>query len=369
MGGVHRLITNHLTDILAVNRDDVVGTETGTTVPAVGGNMGRNVALALLLGVTVLFSVLLARCTNGLSTSCTVGYAGTNLNITVEGWGAGNTCQNLMKSAPGGAAAANGQTPLGSGYDSSPGGTLMCRYNLNGLTYTVHDSGALNLYGNAACAALAAQTPAARAAAKKQAQDEANAAAAAQAQAAAAAAAQQRQAAQAAIDSAAQALTSDLVSLGKAKGEIDSVLGGDALSAASKDYGAEQQDAQKTRAEPDHYAACSDAYTVQSDAYTVQSDQYSLQRDGYSLSSAVKTLQDQVSQANHDYQLLVSAEAALSSYQPPDLPSQDAVNQATSAAQNAIDTGNHQYSSEQSQMQSLVDQAAALASSTVKAYC
>jgi hypothetical protein len=164
-------------------------------------------------------------------------------------------------------------------------------------------------------------------------------------------------------------VTTDLANLSKAKAEIDSALGSDVLSAAMKHYTVEQQDAQKARAEADHYTACSDAYTVQGDAYAVQGDQYTLQGDGYSLSSAVQTVQDQISQANHDYQLLASTEAALSSYEPPGLPSQDAVNQATSAAQSAIDAGNQMYSILQSQVQSLLNQANALATSTVKAYC
>lgn len=334
-----------------------------------GRSTGRKVAIATVATGAVIASLVLTGCTNGLSTSCTVGYAGTNLNITVEGWGAGKTCQDLMKSAPGGAAAANGQTPLGSGYESSPAGTLMCRYNLSGLTYTVRDSGALNLYGTAACAALEAQTPAAQAATKKQAEEEARAAAAAQAQAAADAAAQQRQNAQVAINTAVQVVANDVAVLGKAKDEIDSALSSSALGSAKKDYAAEQQDAQKARAEPDHYTACSDAYTVQSDAYSVQSDKYSLQSDGYSLSSAIKSVQDAMSQIDQDYQALGVAETALPDYQPTELPTQDVVNQAKGAAQSAIDAGNQEYSSEQAQLSSLLDQANALAANTVKTYC
>lgn len=321
-----------------------------------------------MIAVTFVIPILSSGCTSSLSTDCTVGYAGTNLKITVDGWGAGNACQNLMRSAPGGAAA-DGQTPLGSGYESSPAGTLMCRYDLNGLTYTVHDSGALNLYGNAVCAALSAQTPAAKAAAKKHADDEAKAAAAAAAQAAAAAADQQRQAEQSVIDSASQSVTTDVADLGKAGNEINSALSSEALSSARKDYATEQRDAQTARVESDHYTACSDAYTVQSDAYAVQSDQYALQSDGYSLSSAVKAVQGEMTQLDQDYQRLEAAEAELPSYQPPGVPSADEVNRAKSAAQSAIDGGNQQYSSEQAQLNSLLDEANALATATVKNYC
>jgi hypothetical protein len=105
-------------------------------------------AAAGLLGAT-----LPAACTAPWPTTCTVGYADTDLNITAQGVGADDACGKLMKVAPSSAGSSGDVTP-GSGYRTSPSGTLVCRYQVRGVTITVRDQGLLRLAGRAACAAL-----------------------------------------------------------------------------------------------------------------------------------------------------------------------------------------------------------------------
>ncbi len=83
------------------------------------------------------------------NSSCTVGVAGTQVTVTVSGSsGAGNACQQLIST-----------TTSGSAYladSSTPEGSLTCRYQIQGLTYTVRDTG-LMLYGGGVCASLKQQ--------------------------------------------------------------------------------------------------------------------------------------------------------------------------------------------------------------------
>lgn len=80
--------------------------------------------------------------------TCTVGYAGTDLQVTAEGLHPHDFCQGFKTS--------NSQ-----GYDvAQPDttGTLMCRYTLSdGTTVAVRDKGILKLYGTAECQQLAQQ--------------------------------------------------------------------------------------------------------------------------------------------------------------------------------------------------------------------
>jgi hypothetical protein len=107
-------------------------------------------ALAGLASVLAL--IALPACTNPLSRSCTVGYADTDLNVTVEGWNANSRCDQLI--ADTGSSKTNGQAAVGAGYYSNPTGTLVCRYDVQGYTVTVRDQGMLKLLGNAACQSL-----------------------------------------------------------------------------------------------------------------------------------------------------------------------------------------------------------------------
>jgi hypothetical protein len=81
--------------------------------------------------------------------SCTVGLAGTDLQVTAESSGAPAFCQSFLDSS-------------GSAYtidQPDPTGTLMCRVNISGgPTVTVRDKGALKLYGTAECQQLAQQS-------------------------------------------------------------------------------------------------------------------------------------------------------------------------------------------------------------------
>lgn len=129
--------------------------------PVPDGSSWRVLALvaAVTIGCLVMVVVLGYVLLNVVTTSCTVGFAGTDLNITVEGGGGGPSCDQAV-------AKVGDQTGIGSAYRTSATGTLMCRYKLpDGLTYTVRDRGALKVYGNAACAALQSKTAEAKKAA------------------------------------------------------------------------------------------------------------------------------------------------------------------------------------------------------------
>jgi hypothetical protein len=112
----------------------------------------RRVLIAAALGLAVLG--LEPGCSHPIAQDCTVGYAGSDLNVEIKGMRADSACQQLMKAPP---TAGSDQPSVGSGYRRQPGGTLMCRVTLNGLSYSVRDSGALKLYGSAVCGALQAQ--------------------------------------------------------------------------------------------------------------------------------------------------------------------------------------------------------------------
>jgi hypothetical protein len=104
--------------------------------------------------LVVLAGVLPAACSPPWSTTCTVGYAGNDLNITVEGVGADDACGQLQKQGPAHSSGSPGDVPAGSGYDTSPHGTLVCQYTIKGLKYTVRDQGLIKLNGAVACTEL-----------------------------------------------------------------------------------------------------------------------------------------------------------------------------------------------------------------------
>jgi hypothetical protein len=101
----------------------------------------------LLVVVAVGIAIVYA---SPLRPDCTVGFVGTDVNVEFEGWGAGAGCDDFVRHTSIGQSSGD-QLPLGSGYERSPGGTVMCRYKVNGLTYTVRDSGVLKMYGAALC--------------------------------------------------------------------------------------------------------------------------------------------------------------------------------------------------------------------------
>jgi len=91
---------------------------------------------------------LLPGCSNPLSTpTCTVGIAGTDLQVTATGGNAQSFCDSFIKSS-------NGHGYSTDQPDTS--GTLMCQYTLSdGTVITVRDKGFLKAYGSAECQALA----------------------------------------------------------------------------------------------------------------------------------------------------------------------------------------------------------------------
>lgn len=78
--------------------------------------------------------------------TCTVGVAGTDLQVTASGGNAQAFCDEFIK--------ANN----GSGYavdEPDNTGTLICRYTIrDGTSVTVRDKGLLKLYGNTECERL-----------------------------------------------------------------------------------------------------------------------------------------------------------------------------------------------------------------------
>jgi hypothetical protein len=81
-----------------------------------------------------------------LPSKCTVGYAGTHLQVTVEGIGAVATCDRAVQVST-------------SWYriDAVASGALVCRQTVGHLTYTVWDEGILMLMGNSECRSLQSQ--------------------------------------------------------------------------------------------------------------------------------------------------------------------------------------------------------------------
>ncbi len=83
---------------------------------------------------------------------CTVGASGTSLNITADGWGAGQACQQMTSLA----ANVNG---LGSPYPTNAFGQVVCVVKLGTIEYTVRDTGIFEILGNGVCQYLQQQTP------------------------------------------------------------------------------------------------------------------------------------------------------------------------------------------------------------------
>jgi hypothetical protein len=105
-------------------------------IPALVAGVVVAVLLLLLVGAVVV---------QQFTSSCTVGYAGTDLNITVQGWASGSACDEMIRSS------------AGVGYRADPTGTLVCRYPIDGRTWTVRDQGVFKLYGASACEYLSKQ--------------------------------------------------------------------------------------------------------------------------------------------------------------------------------------------------------------------
>lgn len=290
--------------------------------------------------------------------SCTVGYAGTDLNIAISGLGAGAGCQHLIAQAP----QVDGQAPLGSGYDTSPSGTFMCRYTLDGLTYTVRDSGMLKAYGTSACNYLQQQTPEAKAAAARAAAAQAQAQAEAarqQAEQQAAAQAQAEADARAAADQDLSTVQSDLQTLAKdaqAAAAGPSSVAAD-MQQAAKDLGVTKSALQQVQAEGSGSSNCmgdadnvqGDADTVQGDADTVQGDQDSQQGLDDQVASNIQSLQS-------DFAKLQSAEQT-ASYTPDGAVTQDQVDQAVNGAKAKQAQGDKSVAGDLSQANAMVDQA------------
>lgn len=84
----------------------------------------------------------------GIPSSCTVGLMGAAVSITYDGVGADSVCAQWEGRV----------TDGGSWYryagGTDPGGAVICQGKRGGVTVTVRDQGALNLYGSSVCEAI-----------------------------------------------------------------------------------------------------------------------------------------------------------------------------------------------------------------------
>ena len=111
---------------------------------AVGGAIGLGV---VLLGWLLFFAPVDAPVVGNARLRCSVGFAGTNASITVEGFLAGEQCRDLVDTSWGGV----GQ-PYLVGHPTD--GPVMCRF-VDGLRrFTVRDNGVFVLVGTALCEVL-----------------------------------------------------------------------------------------------------------------------------------------------------------------------------------------------------------------------
>ena len=118
--------------------------------PVSGGTQHSNrpLAVAVIVAITIVIAVTVGAARPGglgalLATTCSVGFAGVDANITYSGNGAEASCAQEVQ-------AGNSAYRL----DSQATGTLICRYHWDGLERTVRDQGALKAYGGAICAEL-----------------------------------------------------------------------------------------------------------------------------------------------------------------------------------------------------------------------
>ncbi|HUY23739.1 MAG TPA: hypothetical protein VMV09_00340 [Candidatus Saccharimonadales bacterium] len=335
----------------------------------------RRVSIAIVLGLLLVAGLLVATQvpSSPLAWSCTVGVAGTNLNVSVSGWGAGSACQQLIAKTPSltgqgtQETATGGQVNVGQGYPVTLSGTLMCTYELDSLTFTVLDSGVLNVLGTAACQYLKSQTPAAKAATAK-----ASAAQAAAQRAAAEAATQQaaeeaaQQAAQqlsqeeSAISDAASTVTSDLASLAS---DVKVAYAGPGslvqdAQQAQKDLNQTQADLQKVQiVGPTNLECGSDAGTVAVDAGAVQVDLGSIQVDNGTQQGSDQSVASDIQTVDSGLSQLSQAEAALDTVPPPGVLTQSQVDAAVASAKSDVSHGDGLVASALSQVQKMVTDA------------
>lgn len=308
--------------------------------------------IAGAIGVVVIVVAALIFVRPYLPISCTVGASGTALNVTADGWGAGRACETMMNTE---STNVSGFTP----YSTNPFGQVVCVVPLGGITYTVRDTGLLDIFGNAVCQSLQQQTPTAKAAASAAAEASvaaASASASAEAQA-------QLQQEQDAINQAAGAVRGDINGLNGA---------GDAITGSMKDAAAvlkgAQADLNTTYAGMQSAASCTDAYSVRTDSYTVQTDAYSMQTVQYGEQSATNGVKSQISALDGDWAKLQSAEAILPGYAA-GTPSGDQVQSAEQSANGAIAKGDKTMADYLAKVQAMVNQSSGYADTAAKQHC
>jgi Na+/H+ antiporter NhaC len=123
--------------------------------------MAQRIAQAVLVGLAavVLFVLVIPALTGrpvyGLAdiipARCVVGLAGAAVSIDVSGVGAIAVCDAQKRIT----------TDGGNWYQyaggTEPAGAVICQVEIQGISYTVRDMGALNLYGSSLCSELFAR--------------------------------------------------------------------------------------------------------------------------------------------------------------------------------------------------------------------
>ncbi len=110
--------------------------------------------LAILLGLLFLLAAFLLQSSRfallleSFQQSCTIGVTGTEASITVQGWMAGKTCNDILS----GSSKLNVGTPENL-YDLTQPATqpVICEYNISSQRLIVRDEGLVKLVGNEIC--------------------------------------------------------------------------------------------------------------------------------------------------------------------------------------------------------------------------
>lgn len=105
-------------------------------------------SIGLLAGICLVAAACTVTLDAAPQQTCTVGKAGTDLQITYSGPNANASCQAYI------------QTASSSHYlvdQPDPTGALVCRYTIKQITVTVRDKGVFKFEGSAVCDELRAQ--------------------------------------------------------------------------------------------------------------------------------------------------------------------------------------------------------------------
>jgi hypothetical protein len=296
--------------------------------------------------------------TNG----CGAGYAGANAGVWIEGSGASSACSQVITAIRSG-----GNQPVS--WDGSLGAVAgyeaVCSDQLSSMSYEVVDTGA-HILGTQLCQYMTTQFGASSTATAPDlfgivATADGKAQAAQQAQSSAQAEAND----QAAVDQGASAVQSDISSV--ASDAATAALGPPSLASdvlqAQKDLAVTAADLKIVENEGSGNLSCgADAGTVAADAGGVQADLGGIEADQGGQTASDSSVTGDESRLASDWQQLQSAEAAVPTYQPGNLPTQDQIAAAEKSGTSLLAKGDQAVAAALSKVQGYVNQANADAS-------